>query len=49
MDDGNKPGDILSMQLPGIEKIDKDKILATSQEWKDNYLNYRWIIHSWKR
>jgi len=31
----------LSMQLPGIEKIDKDKILATSQEWKDNYLNYR--------
>ena len=30
----------LSMQLPGMEKIDKDKILATSQEWKDNYMYY---------
>jgi len=30
----------LAMQLPGIEKIDKDKILTTGQEWKDNYMNY---------
>lgn len=27
--------------LTGQEKIDKDKILETGQEWKDNYMNYR--------
>jgi hypothetical protein len=31
----------LSPLLPGKEKIDKNKILKTGQEWKDNYMNYR--------
>jgi len=31
----------LSPLLAGQEKIDKNKILATGQEWKDNYMNYR--------
>jgi hypothetical protein len=31
----------LSPLLPGKEKIDKNKILKTGQEWKDIYMNYR--------
>lgn len=31
----------LSPLLTGMEKIDKNKILATGQEWKDNYMRYR--------
>ena len=31
----------LSPLLTAMEKIDKNKILATGQEWKDNYMNYR--------
>jgi hypothetical protein len=31
----------LSPLLTAVEKIDKNKILATGQEWKDNYMNYR--------
>ncbi len=31
----------LSLLLTAMEKIDKNKILATGQEWKDNYMNYR--------
>lgn len=31
----------LSMLLTGMKKIDKNKILETGQEWKDNYMNYR--------
>jgi hypothetical protein len=31
----------LSLLLTGQEKIEKNKILATGQEWKDNYMRYR--------
>jgi hypothetical protein len=32
---------LLSPLLPGKEKIDKNQILKTGQEWKDIYVNYR--------
>jgi len=31
----------VSPLLTGMEKIDKNKILETGQEWKDNYMRYR--------
>ena len=31
----------LSPLLAGQEEIDKNEILAISQEWKDNYMNYQ--------
>jgi hypothetical protein len=31
----------LSPLLTGMEKIDKNSILETGQEWKDNYMRYR--------